>query len=71
MTTSKRNIITSNRQINTGFNKSQDETMDLEVTRAGIFKGKETKVGDVISVSKSEAKRILVIHKGLFKIKID
>lgn len=58
-----------NRQIDTKFNSKQ--TIDLEVTRAGIFKGKETKVGDIISVSNTEAKRILTIHKGLFRVRID
>lgn len=63
--------MTLNRQITTGFNKDIQDTLVLEVVRSGIYSAKEVKTGDTISVSKTEAKRILTIHKGLFKIKID
>lgn len=62
-------MTTNNRQVDTKFNSKQ--SIDLEVVRSGIYGGKEVKGGDIIKVSKTEAKRILTIHKGLFRIKID
>lgn len=61
--------MTQNRQIDTKSNLNP--TVQLEVTRSGIMRGKQLEQGEVIEVSKTEAKRMLTIHKGLFKIKID
>lgn len=60
---------TLNRQVRTDFNKDSS-SIELEVVRAGIYAGKNITAGEIVKVSKSEAKRILTIHKGLFKIKI-
>ena len=61
---------TFNRQVRTDHNKEMDSTIELEVVRAGVYQGKKLGAGETVSVSKSEARRILTIHKGLFKIKI-
>lgn len=61
---------TLNRQIRTDHNAQADSSIELEVVRAGVYQGKKLETGEVVTVSKSEARRILTIHKGLFKIKI-
>ena len=63
--------MTLNRQIKTDFNNALEGNMQLEAIRNGIYAAKSVKAGEVITVTKSQARRILAIHKGLFKIKID
>ena len=63
-------MTTTNRQINTGV-KDKAQTITLEATKETKHDGKAITAGETVSVSKSEAKRLLTQSKGLFRIKMD
>jgi len=62
--------MTLNRQINTGFNASKDQKIELEATKETQHNGKTLAAGEVVQVSKSEAKRLLATSKGTFRIRM-
>lgn len=62
-------MTTFNRQINTGSEKS-NQMITLEATQNTTFRGKSIRAGQSITVSKSEAKRVLTMGK-VFRIKLD
>ncbi len=64
-------MVTSNRQINTGFNKTLDGMIILEVMSDAKVGGKEFKKGATIKATKSEARRLLAINSKVFHIKLD
>lgn len=62
--------MTLNRQIKTDFNTS-GRKITLEAIKGITYEGKNIDAGQSIEVSKSEAKRLLISSKGIFKVKID
>jgi hypothetical protein len=62
--------MTSNRQINTGFD-AKAQMITLEATKIVSYDGKQIDAGQSVTVSKSEAKRLLSLSKGVFRIKMD
>jgi len=63
MTTSK------NRSIRTADGFNEEGKMTLAVEKAGKFKGRDLQPGQLITLSRSDAKAALKDHKELFSIK--
>lgn len=62
--------MTMNRQITTGFNASHEQLIELEALKDTKHDGKPIKAGEVVRVSKSEAKRLLTSAKDTFRVSI-
>lgn len=60
----------NDRQIRAGHSPSQG-MMRLEVTRETKIGGKTRQAGEVIEVTRSEARRFMMIDKTLFKVLVD
>lgn len=60
----------NDRQIRTGHSPSNG-MMRLEVTRETQIGGKARQPGEVIEVTRSEARRFMMIDKTLFKVLVD
>jgi uncharacterized protein YfdQ (DUF2303 family) len=58
-----------NRQMNTGA-ENKGQMITLEATQNTTFRGKSVQAGQSVTVSKSEAKRLLSMAK-VFRIKLD
>lgn len=63
-------MVAKNRQIKTGHD-SQRDMMNVEVVMSGKVLGKEVTAGEIITCTKSEAKRLLSVNKKMFKITLD
>lgn len=62
-------VTTMNRQVKTGFDAKKDG-MTLEVVKECRYFGKLYRAGEVIAMSKSEARRLLATLKDSFRIKV-
>lgn len=58
------------RQIKTGHNVKQIG-MTLEAQKEVTIGGKKMKAGDTIEVTRSEARRLMVLDKTMFKVLLD
>lgn len=63
-------MVTSNRQIKTGHSMN-DGMMVLEVKRTGKFNGKQFEAGQTIKCTRSEARRLMLMDKTMFEIRVD
>lgn len=63
-------MVTSNRQINTKHSPSQS-TITLEVLKECTLGGEKMVIGQKFQASKSEAKRLLILDKKMFKVILD
>lgn len=63
-------MTTTNRQINTGFNPAESK-MKLKVLNSGHILGRKVEAGEVIEVTKSEARRLMATDKKMFKVSLD
>jgi len=63
-------MVTSNRQINTKHSPAQS-ILTLEVLKECTLGGRKMVVGEKFQASKSEAKRLLMLDKKMFKVLLD
>jgi len=63
-------VTAKNRSILTSHAPEQS-LMVLEFTRSGKFQGKEYQAGETIKCTRSEARRLLITDKSMFKVSMD